>query len=89
MQKEIRTFKRYSLTFKRKVVSEIKEGKLGIFDAKRLYNIMGERGNPYENAVAERVNGILKNEFLLDQTYCSVVTVSLQKKWWAGILWQK
>lgn len=27
---------------------------------------MGECGNPYENAIAERVNGILKTEFLLD-----------------------
>lgn len=26
---------------------------------------MGEAGNPYENAIAERVNGILKNEFFL------------------------
>ena len=30
---------------------------------------MAEKGNPYENAVAERVNGILKIEFLLDQRF--------------------
>lgn len=30
---------------------------------------MGEAGNPYDNAVAERVNGILKYEFLLDSTF--------------------
>ncbi len=30
---------------------------------------MSEKGNPYENAVAERVNGILKIEFLLDETF--------------------
>jgi putative transposase len=30
---------------------------------------MGEAGNPYENAIAERVNGILKTEFLLDETF--------------------
>ncbi len=30
---------------------------------------MSEKGNPYENAIAERVNGILKIEFLLDQTF--------------------
>ena len=30
---------------------------------------MGEKGNPYENALAERVNGILKLEFLLDKTF--------------------
>lgn len=29
---------------------------------------MAETGNPYENALAERVNGILKDEFLLDRT---------------------
>ena len=27
---------------------------------------MGEAGNPYDNAIAERVNGILKNEFYLN-----------------------
>lgn len=32
---------------------------------------MAEAGNPYENAVAERVNGILKDEFYLDQTFNS------------------
>ena len=30
---------------------------------------MAEKGNPYENAIAERVNGILKTEFLLDQRF--------------------
>jgi transposase InsO family protein len=30
---------------------------------------MAEKGNPYENAIAERVNGILKIEFLLDQKF--------------------
>ena len=29
---------------------------------------MAEAGNPYENAIAERINGILKDEFLLDRT---------------------
>ena len=32
---------------------------------------MTENGDPYENAIAERVNGILKGEFLLDQTFCA------------------
>lgn len=32
---------------------------------------MTENGDPYENAIAERVNGILKEEFLLDQTFAS------------------
>lgn len=30
---------------------------------------MSEAGNPYENAIAERLNGILKDEFLLDSTF--------------------
>lgn len=30
---------------------------------------MTEKGDPYENAIAERVNGILKIEFLLGQTF--------------------
>jgi putative transposase len=30
---------------------------------------MTEKGDPYENAVAERVNGILKSEFLLNRTF--------------------
>ena len=30
---------------------------------------MTEQSDPYENAVAERVNGILKNEFGLDDVF--------------------
>ena len=30
---------------------------------------MTEKGDPYENAIAERVNGILKSEFLLSKTF--------------------
>lgn len=30
---------------------------------------MSEQANPYENAVAERINGILKQEFMLDKTF--------------------
>ncbi len=30
---------------------------------------MTENGGPYENAVAERVNGILKDEYELNETY--------------------
>ena len=33
---------------------------------------MTEKGDPYENAIAERVNGILKGEFLLENTFASV-----------------
>lgn len=44
-----------------------------------LYRLLGERmqirismtenGDPYENAIAERLNGILKEEFLLHKTF--------------------
>jgi transposase InsO family protein len=30
---------------------------------------MTEKGDPYENAIAERVNGILKEEFMLNRTF--------------------
>ncbi|RYY31775.1 MAG: IS3 family transposase [Sphingobacteriaceae bacterium] len=30
---------------------------------------MGEAGNCYDNAIAERVNGILKGEYMLDSTF--------------------
>ncbi|MEZ4792670.1 MAG: integrase core domain-containing protein, partial [Gelidibacter sp.] len=33
---------------------------------------MTEENHCYENAIAERVNGILKDEFYLDQTFDSV-----------------
>ena len=32
---------------------------------------MTEKGDPYENAIAERVNGILKDEFGLDTNFSS------------------
>lgn len=32
---------------------------------------MTEKGDPYENAIAERVNGILKSEFMLNQTFAT------------------
>jgi len=35
---------------------------------------MSEQANPYENAVAERVNGILKQEFMLDKTFPDILT---------------
>ena len=34
---------------------------------------MTEKGDPYENAIAERVNGILKIEFLLEQTFPGLI----------------
>jgi len=35
----------------------------------RIQISMTEKGDPYENAIAERVNGILKTEFLLEKTF--------------------
>lgn len=36
---------------------------------------MSRSGNPYDNAVMERINGILKDEFLLDETYLDIDAV--------------
>jgi transposase InsO family protein len=36
---------------------------------------MSSKGNPYENAVAERVNGILKSEYYLDRTFTDIAQV--------------
>ena len=38
----------------------------------RSYYGMTEDKHCYENAVAERVNGILKDEFFLDQTFFNI-----------------
>jgi putative transposase len=38
---------------------------------------MSRRGNPYENAIAERVNGILKSEFYLDRVFKDIEQVRL------------
>lgn len=35
---------------------------------------MTEKGDPYENAIAERVNGILKSEFFLDRDFDDIAT---------------
>ncbi len=40
-----------------------------LLTSKGIQISMSEKGNPYENAVAERVNGILKEEFLLSDTF--------------------
>jgi putative transposase len=37
----------------------------------RINISMTEKGDPYENAIAERVNGILKTEFLLNRTFAT------------------
>jgi transposase InsO family protein len=40
---------------------------------KKIKISMTEENHCYENALAERVNGILKDEFYLDQTFASVI----------------
>jgi transposase InsO family protein len=42
-----------------------------ILHRKGIMISMAEKGNAYENAIAERVNGILKLEYLLDKKYPS------------------
>jgi putative transposase len=42
-----------------------------LLTSKKIQISMAAKGNPYENAVAERVNGILKEEFLLSETFKS------------------
>jgi transposase InsO family protein len=37
-----------------------------------ILSSMGEAGNCYDNAMAERVNGILKIEYLLDGTFRNI-----------------
>jgi transposase InsO family protein len=44
-----------------------------ILKRKKIDISMTEENHCYENAMAERVNGILKDEFYLDQTFASVV----------------
>jgi len=41
----------------------------GLLAVEGILISMSEKGNPYENAVAERVNGILKEEFMLSETF--------------------
>ena len=44
-----------------------------ILKRKKIDISMTQENHCYENALAERVNGILKDEFYLDQTFASVV----------------
>ena len=41
----------------------------GLLTENKIEISMSEKGNPYENAVAERVNGILKEEFMLGESF--------------------
>ena len=51
-----------------------------ILKRKKIEISMTEENHCYENALAERVNGILKDEFYLDQTFTSVFTLKKQQK---------
>lgn len=42
---------------------------IDLLDKYRIIISMTEKGDPYENAIAERINGILKAEFGLDKTF--------------------
>lgn len=42
---------------------------------------MTEQGDPYENAIAERINGILKGEFLLGRTFGSFAEAQEAVRW--------
>lgn len=42
---------------------------IAMLESKEIGISMTEKGDPYENAIAERVNGILKTEFLLDTDF--------------------
>jgi putative transposase len=47
----------------------------GLLDRNEVQISMSSRGNPYENAIAERVNGILKAEFYLDRFFKDIAQV--------------
>jgi putative transposase len=46
-----------------------------VLDRNDVQSSMSSRGNPYENAIAERVNGILKTEFYLDRFFKDIAQV--------------
>jgi len=43
-----------------------------VLKKRRVKSSMASKGNPYENAIAERVNGILKDEYYLDIIFSTV-----------------
>jgi transposase InsO family protein len=43
----------------------------GLLKKHNVHISMTQNGDPYENAMAERINGILKQEWKLDQTFAS------------------
>jgi transposase InsO family protein len=52
------------------------EDYIKVLDGNNIQISMSQRGNPYENAIAERVNGILKSEFYLDRCFKDINQVT-------------
>ena len=54
---------------------------MGSFAKHNIDISMTENGDPYENAIAERVNGILKTEWLYDITLkdCAEATIAIKE----------
>jgi transposase InsO family protein len=48
---------------------------ISVLESNHIQISMSNRGNPYENAIAERVNGILKTEFYLDRFFKDITQV--------------
>ena len=48
---------------------------INVLESNQIQISMSARGNPYENASAERVNGILKSEYYLDRYFSSLAEV--------------
>lgn len=48
---------------------------VSVLERNQIQISMSARGNPYENATAERVNGILKSEFYLDRYFRNLAEV--------------
>ena len=46
---------------------------IAMLEDKSICISMTEKGDPYENAIAERVNGILKTEFMLDKDFDNII----------------
>jgi putative transposase len=53
-------------------------GYVKALNQKKIAISMTEDGNPYDNAIAERVNGILKDEFGLDEVFDNRQQLELQ-----------
>jgi len=53
---------------------------ISVLESNQIQISMSARGNPYENAMAERVNGILKYEFYLNRYFRNLEEVQLVVK---------